>query len=81
MKLSEYVKGLQSFLDKNGDMDAYCSSYDEGNNYQMCGYAGLLFYISEQEKKTYRPELIDGKDFETIEEYESGELTKVCVVN
>lgn len=83
MLLSEYIAGLQEFIDKNGDMEAYYSSDDEGNSYQEVGWAGSLFYLPEHEQNRHRPSLISSDDTERIEEIrEDGEeLTPVCVVN
>lgn len=83
MKLSEYIKKLQEFLDENGDMDAYYAADDEGNAYQGVGYAGSLYYLPEHEKDEWRPSLIGADDTEYIAELqeEECELIPVCVVN
>ena len=83
MKLSEYIAGLQAFLQENGDMDAYYAADDEGNAYQDVGFMGSLFYLPEHEKESRHPELVGGYDKEYIAELKEDEieLTPVCVVN
>lgn len=83
MKLSEYIAGLQAFLQENGDMDAYYAADDEGNAYQGVGCMGSLFYLPEHEKESWHPELVGGDDKEYIAELkEDGiKFTPVCVVN
>lgn len=83
MKLSEYIAGLQAFLDAHGDMDAYYAADDEGNSYQGVGYAGALYYLPEHEKDEWHPSLIGADDTEYISELEEEEteLIPVCVVN
>lgn len=83
MKLSEYIVGLQAFLQENGDMDAYYAADDEGNAYQDVGHAGSLFYLPEHEKDEWRPDLVGSDDEEYIAELKEDEteLIPVCVVN
>jgi len=83
MKLSEYIAGLQAFLQENGDMDAYYAADDEGNSYQSVSCMGSLFYLPEYEKESWHPELVGGDDEEYIAELKEDEieLTPVCVVN
>ena len=83
MLLSKYIEGLQQFMSDHGDMEAYYSSDDEGNSYQLVGYKGSLYYLPEHEKNRYKPDLIGADDTEYIEEAkeEECELTPVCVIN
>ena len=83
MKLSEYIAGLQKFLDENGDMDAYYAADDEGNAYQGCGYAASLYHLTEHAKDEWRPDLIGDDDPEYLQELkdEGTKLIQVCVVN
>lgn len=83
MKLSQYIAGLQKFLEENGDVDAYYAADDEGNAYQSVSYTGSLFYLTEYDKERWRPDLVSGSDTEHVSELQEDgvELIPVCVVN
>ena len=66
MKLSEYIEGLQEFLDENGDMDVYYSRDDEGNGYQAVGYTGTKFFRYKGSSK-YSPDLLQEEDIEEFD--------------
>ena len=77
--LSDYIKGLQEFLEKNGDMPCIYSSDDEGNDHQHVYYNGSLAYAVGIEE--YRPSIY------CVEDYDNGEIepednpVKVCIIN
>lgn len=79
MKLSEYIAGLQKFLDENGDMDAYYAADDEGNAYQQVAYAGSKLFRYKR-SSTHRPDLMSEEDIEEFD-YIPEECIPVCVVN
>lgn len=61
MKLSDYIAGLQKFLEKHGDLECYYARDDEGNGYQQVAYSGTLYHRLKQDD-THRPELIGDED-------------------
>lgn len=76
MKLSEYIKGLQEFLAKHGDLECFYSADDEGNNYQKVYYTGSLLHTMNPE--AYCPDMYCEED---LAEYEDEEFVRVCIIN
>ena len=83
MKLSKYISDLQSFLEKNGDMECIYAKDDEGNGYQKVGWSGSLYYTNELDQyhidTVYGPEDLQS---EVIDEgYDADEFVQVCIIN
>jgi hypothetical protein len=84
MKLSEYIEGLQEFLEENEDMEVYYARDDEGNGYQRVGYTGTKMFILASEETTsikgiYNPDLYYEEDTEEYEDVD--DFIQVCVIN
>jgi hypothetical protein len=75
MKLSEYIKNLQSFMDRYGDLDCWYETDDEGNEYHPIVYEPSLYCIFK-----HNGEVHDIEDTGWLE-MESNEYDEICVVN
>jgi len=80
MKLSKVISELQEVLQKEGDLDCYFASDDEGNSYQKQWCTGTVMGIRKQDKDNYRPELYS---IEELEDYdlEYDDIIKIVVTN
>jgi len=88
MKLSQHIKQLQEVLEKEGDLECYTASDDEGNSYRkLCsncwaGYTPELEYILES---VFYPD--DEDDYSIEELIEEGyvdsekDLIKILIIN
>ena len=76
MKVSEMIKNLQKFMEKNGDLDCWYAVDDEGNGYQEVNYSPSLYYIDK----------FNGEVYATLEDIEECEVDfedvkTICIVN
>ena len=81
MKLSEYIRGLQQFLEENGDLPCYYAADDEGNSYQEVSTTCERYWIEELTYSTdvaYHEEC-RGDYAEDENPFE--DLIPICVVN
>lgn len=76
MKLSEYIRGLNRFLEKHGDLECYYARDSEGNDYARVWYCGTLLYA---DKLTYRPNMFCEEDLSELDD--KTKLHKVCIIN
>ena len=74
MKVSEMIKNLQEFMNKNGDIECYYAVDDEGNAYHPVYFTPSKYYISEDGDVMQR---------EDLEEYELHieDVEPICIVN
>ena len=82
MLLSTYIRHLQSFLEKEGDLECFYAADDEGNSYQSVGWAGTKMWTFDSD--SYRPDMYCKEDVESEEykqELKDGSLKAICVVN
>ena len=75
MKLSEYIKNLQSFMNEYGDLDCWYAIDDEGNGYHPVTYKPSLYCIFK-----YNGAVHDIEDTGWLE-MGSDEYEEICVVN
>jgi hypothetical protein len=80
MKLSKYIKGLQEFMDKHGDLPCYYSSDDEGNSYQ--GIECFPDIMFSPDLNEWQPEMYDESDKGDLDIFDGDEtFSPVCIVN
>lgn len=53
MKLSEYIEGLQTHLDKHGDLECYYARDPEGNGYHPVNYNGSVASICKTDENNW----------------------------
>ena len=79
MKVSEMIKNLQGFLEKNGDLECWYAIDDEGNGFKTVVYKPSLMYL-DTDYEVYNAnelqEIFEEDPFDSIDNY-----TKVCVIN
>lgn len=79
MKVSEMIKNLQGFLEKNGDLDCWYATDDEGNGFETVVYEPSLMY-HDSDYEVYDAnglqEIFEENPYDSIDNY-----TKVCVIN
>lgn len=73
MKISEMITNLQEFMAKNGDLDCWYASDDEGNSFHKVYYSPSLFYHN----------LDNDEMHDCIEEFGGykDDIHPVCIVN
>lgn len=72
MKLSEYIKNLESILKENGDLEVIYASDDEGNSYDKIYFTPSVGHYNSEEKEYFQ-------EGESMEEMELTEINAVCV--
>jgi hypothetical protein len=79
MKLSEYIQKLQNFMEKNGDLNCFYSSDDEGNEYIKVSFSPSALFTTEPEG--YRVDMISQEGLADLDDEDKSEFFKVCVIN
>lgn len=86
MKISKLIKNLQDVLNKDGDLECYYASDDEGNHHCPIYFdAGTFYTLKENVENNERDiEVYNENDLQDLYDYEEckpEDIVKICIVN